>query len=104
MTATFIVCRLCPAVMKFMAGMGLPPEAIEESSWNAPVLDQDARVFKNRKDAEAYCKEKNRELKEGTYDEQGHHLIDIAPYTDFKILTLEAGKKVSVKSLNRRKL
>jgi len=90
MTTVYIVCRLCPAVLPIMAMAGVPAKSIQETTWNAPILDGKARAFTDQKDANRYCKKMNEGLRI-PLEEGGVIHIDASPYTDFVVLTVQKG-------------
>lgn len=91
MATEYIVCRTARVVLDFMAGIGLPQRSIQESTFNAPILIEGAKVFSTKKDAEAYCKRMNEELHGEKIGPNGEHYIDLAPYTDYYVLPIAKG-------------
>jgi len=96
MATEYIVCRTARVVLDFMAGIGLPQRSIQESTFNAPILVEGAKVFSTKKDAEAYCKRMNEELNGVKTGPNGEHYIDLAPYTDYYVLPIAKGTSSDV--------
>ena len=90
MTTQYIVCRLCPVVLPMVAYYKCDNKAIEDSTWNAPIIDAKAKIFARQKDAKAYCDKMNDQLN-NPVEENGHRYIDIAPYTDFVVIPIQKG-------------
>lgn len=97
MTTLYIVCKTCPACLPSMAGMGLPRKALEEASWNAPILEDThnchPRVFTNVAEARAYCDRMNEEKNKPIKEKDGSFTIDISPYahTNYIIIPIQKG-------------
>lgn len=87
MVKAYLVARAVRVTFAFMARAGVP--VTKESTWHAPVLDKDAKMFTSKASATSYCNMKNDELKHPKKDKNGNIMLNIAPYDDFHIFPIE---------------
>lgn len=86
MAKVYLVCRMAEVTYTFMANMGVPLK--KGMYWYAPVFDKTAKVFLTKAPADAYCDKMNHDLKHPKQEGNVIHM-DIAPYTDFKVIPIE---------------
>ena len=87
MVKAYLVARAVKVTFAFMARAGVP--VTKESTWHAPVLDKDAKMFTSKASATAYRDKMNDALKHPKKDKDGHMYINVAPYDDYYIFPIE---------------
>lgn len=85
----YIVCRTVEVTLACMVGI---VDHLEKGcTWHAPFWEDNVKAFDNEEDAEKYCKEMNKVLKEPSKDGTIH--IDLLPLTDYYVLPIDKSGK-----------
>ena len=82
MTKAYLVARGIRVTFAFMMGSGMPRS--KDTTWMAPVLDKDAKLYLSRSSAVEYCNRMN-----GALHNPNKNTINIAPYDDYMIFPME---------------
>lgn len=82
MAQAYLVARGVKVTYAFLMGSGIPRS--RDSTWMAPVLDKDAKLYLSRSSAVEYRDRMNKAL-----HNPDRGTINIAPYEDFIIFPMD---------------